>query len=146
MNLDNNYQVIEDFRVLFPKNDEEINVDIMIQNTYFPNGINFAISSIYNGSITIKDSKISRISTYVNHFKGNFNIINCEIEELELFGQWYELLVIENCIINGKLIITDSVFHKKVILHKNDFLSGSNLFDKHEGFGSVEFKGGLEFY
>ena len=121
---------------------------IVIQNVIFNEGIHFYSFDEFNKPIIIEDCHFKmRMDISSVHFKEPVLIQKCSIQELYIgacgFHSTFDLL--NNKIFN-KFEVWDTSFYSLVKFHKNDFLGGSNLFSKHESYGSVEFKGGLEFY
>ena len=123
-----------------------VKLEINVENTIFQKGFSFAGPSVFLSKVRFLNCIISNLETYVNHFKSEFIFDNCEFDNVYLSGQFYDFVSFKNCLIKGDLRIVDSVFHKKVVLYKNNFLGGCNLFSNHGNFGSVEFKNGIEFY
>ena len=82
--------------------------------------------------------------TLASYFKNGAKIRNCVFADLCILGcGFYEYFILENCVLNSKFEIIDSVFYGETRFIKNDFLGGINLFQEHDSYGSVEFKGGL---
>jgi len=140
-------KVIQDYRSIYDVTSDVVTKDIVLQDISFLNGFGFAGPCEFLGQIIFSDCSFSMISSYVNFFKGEFILKNCEIKrDLVLHGQFMESVIIEKCQVGGKLEIVDSVFQEEVRIVKSTFKGGTNLIGNEASFGSVEFKKGLTFF
>lgn len=81
------------------------------------------------------------------HYYASVEFSSCIFEkEFEIGGCGFKReFKIENSVLQEKLNLWDSVFFDNVHFNQNDFLGGTNLFEKYVSYGGVEFKGGLHF-
>jgi len=102
------------------------------------------IDEIIKCSINFNRVSFRSLSLYSNDFQKQVVFKDCTFDRFEIVAcEFYDILVFENCIFKTRFKLVDSVFGGPAKFHKCDFLEGINLFDKHDSFGSVEFKGGL---